>query len=104
MVKTAEEKAEISRQNGAKGRGPTSTDGKRRSSMNACKHGMRARSLTLPGEDPAIAAARSDAWYSYYRPVSPAAHHLTNQCIWSSLLSDRCQANHDETVAEIALD
>ena len=39
-----------SRLNGAKGRGPKTLAGRERSKMNATKHGLRARTVVLPGE------------------------------------------------------
>ena len=39
-----------SRLNGAKSRGPKTITGREKSKMNATKHGLRARTLVLPGE------------------------------------------------------
>jgi hypothetical protein len=50
---TAEQRADISRANGRRSRGPVSTEGKSHSRMNAIKHGMTARIPVLPGEDEA---------------------------------------------------
>ena len=50
---TAPDRAEISRRNGRLSRGPKSPQGKRRSSLNAIKHGMTACIPVLPGEDEA---------------------------------------------------
>jgi hypothetical protein len=45
-------RAEASRRNGAKSRGPKTTEGKTRSAQNALKHGMRAQKhVVLPDED-----------------------------------------------------
>ena len=45
-------RAETSRRNGAKSRGPKTPEGKARSAQNALKHGMRAQKyLVLPDED-----------------------------------------------------
>ena len=41
---------EQSKKNGAKSRGPKTFAGRERSKMNATKHGLRARTLVLPGE------------------------------------------------------
>ena len=38
------------------------------------------------------AQSRSDAWNDYYRPHSPAAHHLVNECVRATLQSDRLAA------------
>jgi hypothetical protein len=56
----ASDRAAINRRNAAKSTGPRSTDGKRRSSQNALKHGLRAESPLPPCEDlPAFSVFRS---------------------------------------------
>src|SRR5438270_12353236 len=89
MSLTAEQKRDVSRQNGRKSKGP-SEQGRLRSRYNALKHGLRAETLVLPDEDPAMIAARASAWGEYYQPESPAAIHLTDQCVRATLLADRC--------------
>jgi hypothetical protein len=53
-VPVSSARAEASRRNGAKSRGPKTTDGKARSAQNALRHGMRAlRYVVLPDESAA---------------------------------------------------
>jgi hypothetical protein len=100
MTLTAEERAAINRENARKSTGPKTAEGKAASRRNALKHGLRAEVLALPNEDPAAVAARSDSWNDYYRPQSPAAQHLVNQCVAATLLADRCNQYHAAAVAK----
>jgi hypothetical protein len=63
MTLTAEERSEVSRQDGRRSKGPKTPEGKKQSSMNALEHGMRgARALAMANEDPEAVAARSTSW------------------------------------------
>ncbi|QOV88897.1 hypothetical protein [Humisphaera borealis] len=53
-------RAEQARINGARSRGPVTPAGKAASSQNALKHGLCARGVLIPGEDPAIYQAFVD--------------------------------------------
>ena len=99
MSLTADQRSELSRKNGRQSRGPTTPEGKDQSRRNALKHGPRAAARALPNEDPAAVHARERAWNDYYRPQSPAAQHLVNQCVQATLLADRCHRHHAEVVA-----
>src|SRR5258708_34365850 len=88
MTLTREQRAEVSRTNGRKSKGPVTDGGKKKVSMNAITHGLRAKALSLPGEDPAVAGARADPRLAYYRPASPAAFHLNNEGVRLLLLAD----------------
>src|SRR6516165_7805040 len=94
MTLTPEQRAEISRQNGKKSKGPVTEQGKSRSRQNALRHGLRAEVLPLPNEDPQKVAAREQAWNDYYRPQSPAAQRLVTECVRATLLSDRAHVAH----------
>jgi hypothetical protein len=53
-VPVSSARAEASRTNGAKSRGPKTPEGKARAAQNALKHGMRAQKyVVLPDEDAA---------------------------------------------------
>jgi hypothetical protein len=74
-------KAQIAanRRNARKSTGPTSEAGKAASSMNNLRHGLRARTLILPGEtqeefDKILAAMQQE-----YQPQSDSEHFLVKQ-------------------------
>ncbi len=56
--KVSKAKVEANRRNSEKSRGPTSAGGKARSRYNALKHGMTAKTVLLPGDDPQEFAGR----------------------------------------------
>jgi hypothetical protein len=69
-VSVSNARAEASRQNGARSRGPKSEEGKARSAQNALKHGMRAQKhLVLPEEDAAEFVALEAALIEELAPV-----------------------------------
>jgi hypothetical protein len=69
-VPVSSARAEASRRNGAKSRGPKTAEGKARSAQNALKHGMRARKyLLLPEEDADEFAALEAAMIEELAPV-----------------------------------
>ena len=100
MSLTSEERSAINRQNAANSTGPKSPEGKAASRRNAIKHGLRADALALPNEDAAVVAARNESWNDYYKPTSPAAQHLVNQCIQATLLADRCHQFHHAALSK----
>ena len=55
-------------ENAKKSTGPSTEEGKRRSSMNAMTHGIFARIPTLPGEDKEFFKAIEDDIYNTYKP------------------------------------
>jgi hypothetical protein len=100
MSLTPEQRANISRLNGSKSKGPVTEQGKRKSRANALQHGLRAEVLPLPNEDPVKVAQREQAWNDYYKPQSPAAQHLVNECVRATLFSDRAHAFHAAALSE----
>ena len=86
-----EELHEISRRNGAKSRGTEDPRGQGEVAPERPEARPPREPLPLPNEDPAAVEARNNSWNDYYRPESPVAHHLVNQCARATLLSDRCR-------------
>ena len=70
MTTTPEERAEISRRNSLRVRGLGAREGKRRSKMNAVKHGLTAATPVLPGEDPEAFRSRVGDWTDHLRPAT----------------------------------
>jgi hypothetical protein len=71
-VPVSQARAEASRRNGAKSRGPRTPEGKERSSRNALKHGLRAQKhVVLPQEDGAEFARFQAALLEELAPVRP---------------------------------
>jgi hypothetical protein len=68
-VSMSDARAEASRQNGAKSRGPRTAEGKARAARNAVKHGMRAQMhVVLPDENAVEFAALQTALFAELAP------------------------------------
>jgi hypothetical protein len=61
-------RAQRSRENGAKSRGPITPEGKRRSAQNATTHGLYAKSTLIRGENP---AAFKEVFLAFYNDLVP---------------------------------
>ncbi len=88
-------RTEASRTSAARSLGPKTAEGKDRSRFNALKHGMRARTIVLPGEDPAAFQARLDAWKARLQPRDDYERFLAEraaQVTWQLDRVDRAQA------------
>ncbi len=82
-------RAEISRKNGQKSKGPITDAGKDRVKFNALKHGMRAKTIVLPGEDVAAFRARHDAWTIDLDPRDEIERFLVTRAVEVSWKLDR---------------
>jgi hypothetical protein len=58
--------------------------------LAALKDGLRAMTYPLPQEAEA-AARRAAVWHVFYKPESPAAIHLTNECARATIVADRAE-------------
>ena len=72
---------EASRRNGAKSHGPTSADGLARSSMNALKLGITAKTLVLCNENPQALEDLRQAYYDRFQPFDQAEVDLVDQMV-----------------------
>jgi hypothetical protein len=62
---------QANRLNAMRSSGPRSNEGKAASRFTALKHGIDAKSLTIPGEDPAELEALNHDYQRQFRPVGP---------------------------------
>src|SRR5690348_16778808 len=69
--------------------GPKSEVGRRRSAMNALKHGLRAEVFTWP-EEQALIDARAAAWTEAERPATEVDAWLVAHVAAESVRIDRC--------------
>ena len=95
-VSVSNARAEASRRNGAKSRGPKTPEGKARSSRNALKHGLRAtKAVVLPDEDGAAFAALEAALLEELAPAGALRTVLARQVVsaaWRLARVDRMEA------------
>ena len=92
MTTIAADRAEISRRNGAKSKGPKTPEGKDRSKFNALKHGMRARTIMLPGEDAEVLQIRINTWTDDLQPQSDLERDLIVRAAALSWQLDRADS------------
>ena len=96
-VPVSSARAEASRKNGAKSRGPNTPEGKACSSQNALKHGMRAeKHVVLPDEDAAEFAALEAALVAELAPTGLLQAMLARRvavAAWRLARADRIEAD-----------
>src|SRR4029077_19317138 len=76
-------KSETARANGAKSRGPTTAEGKEKSSRNAVKHGLTAGSgnILLDSEDPDEFQQIFNKLLGIHEPATPAENDLVEEMV-----------------------
>jgi hypothetical protein len=88
-------RAEASRRNGARSRGPTTAEGKARAAQNALRHGMRAQKfVVLPDEDAGEFAALEAAMIAELAPVGALQAVLARRvavAAWRLARADRME-------------
>ena len=95
-VPVSSARAEASRKNGAKSRGPNTPEGKARSAHNALRHGMRAQKyVVLPEEDAAEFGELEAALVEELAPVGALQTVLARRvavAAWRLARADRIEA------------
>jgi hypothetical protein len=72
-------RAEINRSNSQHSTGPRTEAGKQRSSLNALRHGLTARTAVLATEDPAAYQLHCRQFMEEYKPTTPTETQLVQQ-------------------------
>jgi hypothetical protein len=78
------DRAAINRANSLHSTGPRTDSGKQRSSLNALRHGLTARSAVLPSEDPAAYETHRRQFFAEYQPASPTETQLVQELVDTS--------------------
>jgi hypothetical protein len=78
---TSSRRAEANARNAQLSTGPRSPQGKMRSRLNALKHGMRAKTDVLPGEDAAAFDARLRRWTADLAPRDDVEAFLVRRAV-----------------------
>jgi hypothetical protein len=84
--------------------GPTSPDGKSKSSMNRLTHGCRSDKTVLPFEDPAEFEFTVQSWMTSYDPQDPTASTLVFETARAQWIFQRNQQRLDETESALPPD
>ena len=74
-------KSETARANGAQSHGPSTPEGRARSSRNSLRHGLRARSLLLPGESARQFQLLLDDYIAQFQPQGPIENELVQTMV-----------------------
>jgi hypothetical protein len=97
---------EANRLNATKSTGPRSAEGKARSSMNALKSGIDAKSQVIRSEKAIALEALKTEYYDRYHPTTPVQRMLVDTLIDAEWLLRRfrvCEAQLWEQGADVAL-
>jgi len=80
---------QTNRANAQHSTGPKTAEGKKRSSLNALRHGLTAEAVLLPTEDHAAYQALSDSFAAQYDPQDPTESHLLQILVDTAWRSQR---------------
>ena len=99
MALTNEQRREVNRTNSRKSTGPRTEAGKAKSKLNGLKHGLRAATLVLPGEDPEALEHRRDAWTEELDPRTDVERDFVRSAVEASWRLDRVRRAETAAVA-----
>ena len=99
MALSDEQRREVNRKNSQKSTGPRTEAGKARSKLNGLKHGLRAATLVLPGEDPEALEHRRDAWTEELDPRTDLERYFVRSAVEASWRLDRARRAETAAVA-----
>ena len=99
MALSDEQRREVNRTNSQKSTGPRTAAGKARSKLNGLKHGLRAATLVLPGEDPEALEHRFDAWTDELDPRTDLERYFVRSAVEASWRLDRVRRAETAAVA-----
>src|ERR1700726_3439347 len=81
--------------------GPKTDEGKKKSSMNALRHGLASAAVVLPNEDPAEFQAILDEWNDLFQATDPVTAALVEQAVTAKWRLERCQRVESQRLAEL---
>ena len=81
---SSQQQIDANRRNAKKSTGPRTAGGRKRSRMNALKHGMAAEEVVMPGEDPAELRASHRSFIEAWKPVGTIEAKL----VWEITIAD----------------
>ena len=89
---TTKKKTAANRRNARKSTGPRTPEGKAKASMNALRHGLRARSVVLRDEDQEEFDQLHAGLQNRYQPRNAAEQHLVDQAVIAKWKLARAEA------------
>ena len=93
----SEQQIAANRENAKKSTGPKTPEGRAAVRLNGIKHGLSAKTLVLPGEDPAELEALLDSIQAEHEPATPTEEILVRQIAmagWRLLRLHRMEAGY----------
>ena len=99
MTLSDEQRYEVNRKNSQQSTGPRTAAGKSRSKLNGLKHGLRAATLVLPGEDPEALEHRFDAWTEELDPRTDLERYFVRSAVEAAWRLDRVRRAEAAAVA-----